>query len=591
MIFAIHRYSWKGRGPAIKEYTFLKLFRKKGWSYGSGILLLVLINALLLAVPKLIGESINAIADHNGLLTQYILYFVVLVALIMALKFSSRHLLLGSIRYLEYDLRKAIFDKALHIKTSYYEKYGPGKVMALMTNDVMAIRLALGLGIMLLVDAIFFGIFAFIIMGQEVSYTKTLIMVAPMLPVAAITLYITGKMRKRQKVAQASFSSVTEFTQELFMGMDIIRAFNKEFLAKEAFQEINRSNLRKNMDVALLDSIIAPLTFIAPFSCVALNMYISGSMVAEGALTVGDFVALNGYILFIVGPLMGLGSLATVTQKGLASVERIREFMGEADEEVSDDRTVLPLGDIEIRDVSFSYEGTSYDALSHVSTTIKKGEFVGIVGRPGSGKTTLFKLLLRLQDVPKDRIFIDHRAINAIPLAELRQSISYVPQTSYIYSSTVQGNIAFGAETIDEERVHRAAERAALDLSLEERVKSEGSKLKENGKNLSGGQKQRVALARGFYKDAPYLLLDDPFSALDFKTAAKVLGALRGDREQTILCISQRLEVLTGADRILVFSEGKLVEEGTHAELMALEGEYYRLYTLQEKGAKESAAI
>ena len=556
-----------------------------------GILLLVLINALLLAVPKLIGESINAIADHNGLLTQYILYFVVLVALIMALKFSSRHLLLGSIRYLEYDLRKAIFDKALHIKTSYYEKYGPGKVMALMTNDVMAIRLALGLGIMLLVDAIFFGIFAFIIMGQEVSYTKTLIMVAPMLPVAAITLYITGKMRKRQKVAQASFSSVTEFTQELFMGMDIIRAFNKEFLAKEAFQEINRSNLRKNMDVALLDSIIAPLTFIAPFSCVALNMYISGSMVAEGALTVGDFVALNGYILFIVGPLMGLGSLATVTQKGLASVERIREFMGEADEEVSDDRTVLPLGDIEIRDVSFSYEGTSYDALSHVSTTIKKGEFVGIVGRPGSGKTTLFKLLLRLQDVPKDRIFIDHRAINAIPLAELRQSISYVPQTSYIYSSTVQGNIAFGAETIDEERVHRAAERAALDLSLEERVKSEDSKLKENGKNLSGGQKQRVALARGFYKDAPYLLLDDPFSALDFKTAAKVLGALRGDREQTILCISQRLEVLTGADRILVFSEGKLVEEGTHAELMALEGEYYRLYTLQEKGAKESAAI
>lgn len=574
---------------AIKINIFTQFIKNDSWKYVVGIILLFTINALLLAMPKLIGDSINSIAYRDGQLSRYIMFMLGIVLVIMVLKYFSRHLVLGSIRKLEYYLRKMIFDKALYIKTNYYEKNGPGKVMALMTNDVMSIRLALGLGIMLFVDAIFFGIFSFIIMGQEISYSRTIITLLPMLPIIATTLYFTGKMRKTQREAQTSFSDMTEFVQELFLGMHVIRAFNREFKTLQEFKKINRHNYAKNMKVALLDSVIAPLTYIAPFSCMALNIYFCGKLILAGEISVGEFVAMNGYLMLIIGPLMGLGSLASLTQKGLASVDRISAFMQLPDEIVGEDKKVLPCGDIQFKNLSFRYAETDYDVLSGITCFIPKGAFVGIVGRPGSGKSTIFKLLLGLQEVPNNSIFIDKQDINNIPLEVLRRSIAYVPQVSYIHNTTVQDNISFGEENKHSLELDEAVRRAKINFDLGEKIKGENSKLKEGGKNLSGGQKQRVNLARGFYKNANFLLLDDVFSALDFETASYILNSLKRVEEQTIILASQRLEVLRNADLILVLQDGKLVESGTHEELIAHSGEYFQLYTQQMEGGDISA--
>lgn len=563
------------------KILFSEFIKKHGLLYLIGILCFFIIDGLFLAVPKITGHAIDSISGDRSELTYYIVIFLVVVILITLLKFFSRHLLLGSIRHFEYYLRETIFKHALQIPISYYEKNGPGKVMALMTNDVTSLRVALGLGLMIIIDAVFYGIFAFIIMSFETSFTLTAITLSPMLLIVGCTLYVTKYMRTAQREAQNTFSEMTEFVQELFLGIHVIRAFNKEAKSVARFSRINETNYERNMRVALLDSFITPLTFIAPFACFAVNIYICGMLAAAGKITVGDFVALNGYLILIIGPLMGLGSLATITQKGLASIDRITAFFDEPEELSTSDSGILALSDLHIKNLSFEYQGTSYAAINNITMNIPAGSFVGLVGGPGSGKSTLFKLLLRLQETPKQSIYFGEKDCTTIPLEVLRRSVAYVPPVPYILSASIQDNISFGEASEHSIPVEEAAQRAYLNMDLAERVKSTDSKLKEGGRDLSGGQQQRVNIARGLFKNAPYLLLDDSFSALDFNSAGEVLQHLRKDEPQTILFISQRLEALVGADIIYVFKDGAICESGNHASLLDRKGEYYRLYMQQ----------
>lgn len=575
----------------IYKLLFSEFLKKHGYLYLVGILCFFVIDGLFLAVPKITGGAIDSIAGDRTQLTYYIGVFIIVIIIITLLKFFSRHLLLGSIRHFEYYLRETIFKHALQIPVSYYEKNGPGNVMALMTNDVTSLRVALGLGLMIVIDALFFGIFAFFIMSWEMSFTLAAITLSPMLIIVSCTVYITKFMRAAQREAQNTFSDMTEFVQELFLGIHVIRAFNKEAKSILRFVRINTTNYEKNMKVALLDSFIYPLTFIAPFTCFALNIYICGVLISRGQITVGDFVALNGYLILIVGPLMGLGSLATITQKGLASIDRIKVFLA-VPKELSlpaSDKKILPLSDIHIKNLTFTYAGTNYAALHDISFSIPAGSFIGLVGGPGSGKSTLFKLLLRLQETPKESIYFGDTDCTDLSLDVLRRSIAYVPPVSYILSTSIEENITFGEDSDTAIPVAEAASRAYLNMDLADRVKSKESKLKEGGRDLSGGQQQRINIARGFFKNAPYILLDDSFSALDFNSAGEILKHLRGDNPQTVLFISQRLEALTLADCIYVFKEGEICESGKHDELMHSEGEYYRLYTQQLNNGGESS--
>lgn len=566
----------------MKKLTiFSQFFKGYGPVYLLGVLILITINILFLYVPRLIGEAINTLYYGKEGLTTYIGYFFMLAIVITVLKFSSRHLLLGSIRRFEFLLRRRLFDHALYIPTAYYEKNGPGKVMALMTNDVTSLRVSLGLGVMILVDAIFFGIFSFFLMAKEISVSLTVLTLLPMPFILTGMLTVSRRMRKRQKEAQNTYSDLTEFAQELFLGMPVIRAFNREMCSLWRFNNINKVNYDKNMRVAFLDSILAPLTFVAPFMCHAIAIFICGRLIIANEITVGDFVAVNGYLSLIIGPIMGIGSLLSVLQKGLASLDRIYDFLMIEEEKPTDEERELPLTTLTVKDLTFTYPETKVPMLHDVNLTIKPGEFIGIVGGPGSGKSTLFKLLLRLHDTPQGSIYVGDEDITSMPLQVLRRSIAYVPPEPYLLGTTIGENIAFGEASDHTLELSQAAERAALTRDLSERLAPAAKRLKEGGTDLSGGQKQRVNIARGLYKNAPYLLLDDSFSALDTISAGTIINTLRQGRNQSLLFISQRLEALREADRIIVFKEGTIVEEGTHEALMAKEGEYYRLYAQQ----------
>lgn len=566
----------------MKKLTiFSQFFKGYGPVYLLGVLILITINILFLYVPRLIGEAINTLYYGKEGLTTYIGYFFMLAIVITVLKFSSRHLLLGSIRRFEFLLRRRLFDHALYIPTAYYEKNGPGKVMALMTNDVTSLRVSLGLGVMILVDAIFFGIFSFFLMSKEISVSLTVLTLLPMPFILTGMLTVSRRMRKRQKEAQNTYSDLTEFAQELFLGMPVIRAFNREMRSLWRFNNINKVNYDKNMRVAFLDSILAPLTFVAPFMCHAIAIFICGRLIIANEITVGDFVAVNGYLSLIIGPIMGIGSLLSVLQKGLASLDRIYDFLMIEEEKPTDEERELPLTTLTVKDLTFTYPETKVPMLHDVNFTIKPGEFIGIVGGPGSGKSTLFKLLLRLHDTPQGSIYVGDEDITSMPLQVLRRSIAYVPPEPYLLGTTIGENIAFGEASDHTLELSQAAERAALTRDLSERLAPAAKRLKEGGTDLSGGQKQRVNIARGLYKNAPYLLLDDSFSALDTISAGTIINTLRQGRNQSLLFISQRLEALREADRIIVFKEGTIVEEGTHEALMAKEGEYYRLYAQQ----------
>lgn len=581
----IIKYKIRLRGFMKPIELFMQFFRREGWVYAIGLTMLIAIDIAFLFVPQLIGKAIDTLSHNKVGLVNYIIYFILLFIIITILKVISRRTLLGSIRRMEYLFREILCSKALQIKTTYYETNGPGKVMALMTNDVTSLRVALGLGVMIVVDIIFYSVVGSIILIQKINALLAFKIMTPVFFIIVAIFILGRKLRTKQRSAQATYSDMTEFGQELFQGIDVIRAFNRERIISNSFEKINKLNYRKNMDVALLDSVLTPLTRIAPFICISISIFICGHLAVEGYMTIGEFVTINSFIMLIVGPLIGFGGLISIVQKGLASLDRITDFLGLPIESIDDTTDVLPLEDINIRYLDFNYENSKGHALSQVCTTIPKGSFIGIVGKPGSGKSTLFKLLIGLQESPEKAIYFGNQDISDIPLSKLRNSIAYVPTQSYLLSTTIEDNINFGKDLPIHESVEVAAKKADLYRDLGNLLDNDLHTLAEEGHDLSGGQKQRINMARGFYKNAPYLLLDDCFSALDAVTVNTILKTLHTVNTQTILCISQRLEVIEKADKIIVFDEGHIIEEGTHEELLAKKGLYHTLYEAQKGGA------
>lgn len=572
-------------------HLFRHFFKEHSYKYIIGLCLLLTINGLFLLVPTWMGEAINTLYVGKDGIWHYVELFILLGIGITILKYISRHMLLGSIRNFEFYLRRELFHHALRIPTSYYDEHGPGKVMALMTNDVTSLRVSLGLGVMLFVDALFFGVIAFCLLVQKMSLWLALVTILPMPFIVYGMLTLSKYLRSRQKSAQSSYSDVTEYAQELFLGMAVVRAFNKEYNSWKRFTAVNERNYENNLSVVRIDSLLTPLTYMAPFVCYALNMYVCGQAIINGELTVGEFVALNGYVMLVIGPIMAIGSLATVLQKGLASLERMEEFFALPQEDIQEYAKMLPPETIRINQLSFTYASSKEPILKDISMTIPKGSFIGIVGGPGSGKSTLFKLLLDIQHAAKGSIYFGERDIQDIPLSTLRHSIAYAPATPSLLSVSIRDNIQFGVDsTMDSKMtIEEAAQRAGLFRDLEERI--EGNKknvtLEEGGSDVSGGQRQRISLARAFYKQAPYLLLDDAFSALDAHSLRHILDTLRSQEDQTILCISQRLEALEEADCIYVFHEGRMIESGTHSELLQQGGMYHQLVMLQKRGTTD----
>lgn len=563
-----------------------EFFAKHWFTYAVGILFLIVTDLLSLLIPRAIGQAVDSIGLGDGQVSQMI-WLIGGVALSMAiLRYLYRECIMGTTRRLEHYLRSRIFSHAMFIPMSSYDEAGPGKIMALTVNDVTSVRVAIGLGIMLLVDAGIMGLASFVVMFRSIDPVLTLWSVTPLPFVLVGAAWLGRVVHTRFRRVQEQFSELTEFAQELFGGLKVVKAFGAERQFIDRFAAVNSANMVANLSLANIQAVYMPVTHVAPLLCYAIALFVGGRMIIAGSLTVGELTAFTGYLGLIIWPVMGLGYLVNTVQRGLASHRRITEFLaipgcekpGEADEALTDS----PLsGAIELRNLTYQYPQAATPSLADVSIKIPAGTTVGIVGRTGSGKTTLLRLLLRLYPVPDGTVFIDGVDLNLYDFSLLRASIGYVPQEAALFSMTIAENIAFGSE-FDRARIEQAARSAVVQEDIDARAEGFGTLLGEKGVRLSGGQRQRVAIARALIRDPAVLLLDDVFAALDYKTQNQLVENLREfETDRTTLIVSQRVAAVKHARFILVLDAGRICEQGSHEQLIANQGLYYKLYEQQ----------
>ena len=564
----------------------LKDFFARHWPvYALGIILLIVTDLLALLIPRAVGQAVDAIGTGVGDAVDA-MWLLAGVSIAMAmLRFAYRECIMGTTRRLEYFLRNKIFLHALQLPMKVYDEAGPGKIMALTVNDVTSVRMMIGLGIMLLVDAGIMGIISFIVMFRSIDPMMTLWSVSPLPLVFVAAAFLGRTVHERFRRVQEKFSNLTEFSQELFGGVKVVKAFGAENTFTGKFKEVNRENMAANLSLAKIQAIYSPVTHVAPLFCYAVALWTGGRLIVEGRISIGDLAAFTGYLGLIIWPVMGLGYLMNTVQRGSASLLRIRDFLAippyEHMEGQIDAAPAKLQGNIDIRDLTFQYPLATEPSLKSVTVRIPAGATVGIVGRTGSGKTTLLRLLLRLYPVPDGQIFLDGQDINGFDFVALRSAIGYVPQDAALFSATIAENITFG-QSYERSQVLEAAGTAVVREDIDSKAEGFAEVLGEKGARLSGGQRQRVAVARALIRRPDLLLLDDVFSALDYRTQTELIDNLVNiEAGRTTLIVSQRVAAVKHARFIIVMEGGRIAEQGRHEELIAAGGLYYKLYEQQ----------
>jgi len=546
---------------------------------------------LQLLIPRIIGKTVDYLISSREEVFGQLLILVFISILIAVLRYIYRECIMGTTRRLEYYLRKRIFSHALRLQMSFFDEHGPGKIMALTTNDVSAVRVAIGLGIMLFVDAVIMGAASLIVMVKTINWQLAAWTILPLPIIFMLVIYMGKFVHDRFRKVQENFSSMTEFTQEVFAGVKIIKGFAAERTTLERFSSINKANVAANMEMAQLQAAYIPVTHIAPLTCYAIALFVGGDLIIKGAITIGEFAAFSGYLGLIIWPVMGLGYLINTVQRGAASLNRISDLLDQPayedrDEPVEISKEIRET-DIRITNLTFQYPTGKQPALTNLSLFIPAGTVLGIVGHTGAGKSTLLQLLLRLYNPPENTIFISNREIHAIDYNSLRQAVGYVPQDSLLFSKTIAENIAFD-QPYSREQIEKAAQLAVIQEAIDDKPLGFGTILGEKGKKLSGGQQQRVAIARALIKEPAILLLDDIFAALDYRTQAELLANMsQFTAGRTTLIVSQRVAAVKSADLIIVMKEGSIAEQGTHQQLIEKKGLYYELYEQQLMNGEE----
>jgi ATP-binding cassette subfamily B protein len=549
-------------------------------------------NVIAILFPLVVGMVIDGL--NSGVTRQKILIYSGMLLGVTVGKgiflFLARLILIGISRDIEYDLRNDLFRHLEKQAPSYYHEHRTGDIMARMTNDLNAVRMLLGPAIMYSANTILFSIGALFFL-LRISPFLTLVALVP-LPLASILVQALGrKIHDRFERIQAMFSDISAHAQENFSGARLIRAFAQEEAQIASFDAANREYIRRGLRLVQLMGMLWPtLEFVLGLALVV-TLFVGGHEVLTHRITVGNFVAFNTYMMMLTWPVIAIGWVVNLFQRGTASVTRINELLTEQptiddrDADQSIPRDLRLHGEIEFRDLSFTYparSAKSADVLHNISLKIPAGGSLAIVGPVGSGKTTLVSLIPRLYDAPAGSVLLDGRPLRDYPLETLRANIGFVPQETFLFSETLRENIAFGVPGVSDEDVLRAAESAHIRKEFEEFPKGFQTMVGERGLTLSGGQKQRSAIARAVLREPRVLILDDALASVDTYTEERILNELRRImRGRTTIFISHRISTVRHADRIAVLVDGRIVEYGSHEQLLARDGYYAGLFQKQ----------
>jgi ATP-binding cassette, subfamily B, multidrug efflux pump len=557
-----------------------------------GGLSVVVSNAIWILFPQVIRIAIDDL--NQGVTRQKIFYYAGLLVLISASKgvflFLTRWIIIGISREIEFDLRNDLFRHLERQPAAYFQQHRTGDIMARMTNDLNAVRMLLGPAIMYSANTVLFSIGALYFL-LRISPWLTLVALVP-LPLASILVQSLGrKIHERFERIQAMYSEISAQAQENFSGARLVRAFAQEEAQIAAFEKSNKENIRRGLRLVQLMGMLWPTLEFVLGLAMAITLLVGGHEVISHRISIGDFVAFNTYMVMLTWPVIALGWVVNLWQRGTASVIRIDELLSDkpaidnAEVDSSIPAGLTLRGDIEFRDLSFSYSGSDSgrsEVLHSLSLKIPAGSSLAIVGPTGSGKSTLVNLIPRLHDAAPGSVLIDGRPIRDYPLEALRTNIGFVPQETFLFSQTIRGNIAFGAPLATDSDVLQAAEAAHIRREFEEFPAGLATTVGERGITLSGGQKQRTAIARAVIRNPRILILDDALSSVDTYTEEQILGELqRVMKGRTTLFISHRISTVRHADQIAVLVAGRIVELGTHDELIARNGYYADLFQKQ----------
>lgn len=573
----------------IRSFLRLKDFlsqHKRYYILGIGALLLT--NLAQLVIPKMLGNLTNLVASgefSRGDLLRFILGFIGLSVGIAVFRYFWRINIMGTARRMEYTLRNMLFEHLQSLSTEFFNYHKTGDLMAHATNDIHAVRMALGPGVVNSVDALFLTSVIVFMMARTINLQLTLVALLPLPIMLAVTFGFGRMIHGRFRRVQEAFSDLTDRVQENFAGIRVIKGFAREKSEEDRFREVNEYNVTRNMDLVRIHALFHPLVgYLGALSFIIVLGY-GGTLVLDGSITIGDFVAFNSYLGMLTWPVMAIGWVMNMIQRGKASMDRLNDIFNEQSE-ITDpgEEGMLPklAGKIEFNNLTFAYPTSTKPVLQGISGEIMPGQVVGILGRTGSGKTTLLNLLVRLYNVEPGMLKLDGVDIDQISVQVLRDNIGYVPQDSFLFSATIRENIDFANTASDLAKVMDYAKIAQVYDNIVEFPKQFDTVVGERGVTLSGGQKQRIAIARALIKEPQILIMDDSLSAVDTETEEAILQNLRRIFPgKTVIIVSHRISTLQAANQILVLEEGHITQRGTHDELVLEDGLYKELYQKQ----------
>jgi len=573
----------------------VKVFLELGWffkerkkQYIVGIIMLMFVAFLQLLPPKIIGYVVDEI--RLGTLTgeSLVKWLAILAGAALAMyviRYYWRMMIFGSAILLARQLRERLFRHFTRMSPQFYQKRRVGDLMAHATNDLSAVQQTAGAGVLTLVDSLTTGGFVIAAMAFTINWKLTLIALIPMPIMAYLTSYYGKLLHNRFHFAQEAFSNLNDKAQESISGIKVIKTFGQEKEDIQDFVQLSDDVVKKNVHVAKVDSLFDPTISAIVGVSFFLSIVFGARFIVAGEMTIGDLIAFTAYLGLLVWPMLAFGWLFNIVERGRASYDRIRSLLSEP-VDIDDTEHALDVkaqGDLEVNIREFKFPDDERAALHNVQFTLKRGETLGIVGKTGSGKTAILKLLLREFEGYDGVITYGGHPINEYKKERLRSAIGYVPQDHFLFSTTVAGNIAFANTSASVEEVHDAAKLAHIHEDILKFTNSYETIVGERGVSLSGGQKQRISIARALMMKPELLILDDSLSAVDAKTEEAILESLKATRiDETTIITAHRLSAIQHAHQIIVLHEGTIEEKGSHEELMEQKGRYYEMYQLQQ---------